>query len=39
LIREHVVENTGAVGSPLLAAPVTARLRDISKSNRFFIGP
>jgi aryl-alcohol dehydrogenase-like predicted oxidoreductase len=39
LTREHVVENVGAVGAPLLPAPATARIRDVYKSNRFFIGP
>ena len=38
LTREHVVENAGAVATPALASRQTGRIRDIYKSNRFFIG-
>ncbi len=38
LTREHVEENAGAVGAPPLAAQETGRIREIYKSQRFFIG-
>jgi aryl-alcohol dehydrogenase-like predicted oxidoreductase len=38
LTREHVLENTGAVQAPVLAAAQTGRIRETYKSHRFFIG-
>jgi aryl-alcohol dehydrogenase-like predicted oxidoreductase len=38
LTREHVMENSAASDAPLLAAPATRRIRDIYRSNRFFLG-
>jgi aryl-alcohol dehydrogenase-like predicted oxidoreductase len=37
LTREHVLENSGAVAAPVLAAGDKSRIRDIYHSNRFFI--
>ncbi len=38
LTREHVAENSAAGDAPMLGAPEKVRIRDIYKSNRFFIG-
>jgi aryl-alcohol dehydrogenase-like predicted oxidoreductase len=38
LTREHVAENSGAAGAPVLAAAEKSRIREIYKSKRFFVG-
>lgn len=38
LTREHVEENSGSVAAPVLAAAEKGRIRDVYRSNRFFIG-
>jgi aryl-alcohol dehydrogenase-like predicted oxidoreductase len=38
LTREHVAENSAAGDTPALGGPDKTRIRDIYKSNRFFIG-
>jgi aryl-alcohol dehydrogenase-like predicted oxidoreductase len=38
LTRDHVEENSGSVAAPVLAAAEKGRIRDVYRSNRFFIG-